>query len=65
MLPCSEKNLYVQVVIAVWVTGTNKILSVASLKDGKVSSNVEYSIDALITKSIFLSVTLVLKCGAI
>lgn len=36
MLPCSEKNLCVQVVLTIWVTEANEVLNVAVLKGGKV-----------------------------
>lgn len=41
MWPCTEKNLSVRVVITIWVTEANKVLSVAILKGGKVCLDVK------------------------
>lgn len=41
MLSCSNKKLCVQVVVTVWVTDTNKICHVVTVKGGKVCSDVK------------------------
>lgn len=59
MLPCSEKNLSVQMIITIWVTEANKVLNVAILKGGKVCLDVKYSIvkrEGILSNLLFLHV---------
>lgn len=59
MVPCSEKNLSVQVVITIWVTEANRVLNVAILKGGKVCLGVKCSIakwEEILSSLVFLHV---------